>query len=282
MDAHPSKGSGSSLPRIDKANCIADGSGAVGVIYLGSIASAQDLSQLRAARITHVVDLTVHGFDAAKTRHNGIKYLHVNVKDQPGAELSPHFRKASEFIHAAHAGGGRVLVHCLHGKSRSSAVVIAYLLINHAMSLADAYALCKRRRHQVAPNVGFMQQLSDLEQQLHGGSGAQVRTLNPVAYAADQLWGQVHLGYIQGSKPLAKRHCLEAIAQNPPMAAGNNGLIAATEWLENLDPDTIPPEPEPEPEPSRPPKWGEKGWDPTSPAPDSGGQAKTLDKLWSQ
>jgi protein-tyrosine phosphatase len=44
-----------------------------------------------------------------------------------------------EFIAAAHASGGTVIVHCLEGKSRSVAVALAYMAVHQGDDFWDAY-----------------------------------------------------------------------------------------------------------------------------------------------
>lgn len=56
----------------------------------------------------------------------------------------------------------KVLVHCNAGVSRSSTVVIAWLIVLEGMSFEDALAHCKGRRTQVKPNEGFTEQLKEL------------------------------------------------------------------------------------------------------------------------
>lgn len=60
---------------------------------------------------------------------------------------------ACEFIQQAEDAGGRVLVHCRVGVSRSSTVVIAYLMRRHEMDLASAYLLCRSRRLNILIQV---------------------------------------------------------------------------------------------------------------------------------
>ena len=73
-----------------------------------------------------MIDLTDPSTDGKGARHKGIRYLHVVIKDEPGEDLGRHLRACADFIRSAHrgppAGGapGRVLVHCLHGISRSA------------------------------------------------------------------------------------------------------------------------------------------------------------------
>ena len=52
-----------------------------------------------------------------------------------------------------------VLVHCYHGKSRSAALVTAFLMAKYRLGVDEALALLKRKRSVVSPNPGFMAQL---------------------------------------------------------------------------------------------------------------------------
>jgi protein-tyrosine phosphatase len=77
-------------------------------------------------------------------------------------------RRADEYSETAKQKNERVFVHCIIGKSRSAAVVIAYLMQHHKMSLKAAYEHVKQQRSIIQPNDGFMKQLMALELQLTG------------------------------------------------------------------------------------------------------------------
>ena len=51
------------------------------------------------------------------------------------------------------------IVYCDAGRSRSAAVVLAFLLASTEMSLEGSLTLLRKRRPQVCPNAGFMRQL---------------------------------------------------------------------------------------------------------------------------
>lgn len=55
-------------------------------------------------------------------------YMHIKEKDCPSANLYQHFEPAIDFINKATNDGGRVLVHCHEGVSRSATIVISYLI----------------------------------------------------------------------------------------------------------------------------------------------------------
>ena len=58
----------------------------------------------------------------------GITYLCFTASDNAAQELEQFFPQAIDFIHGARLSGGNVLVHCLAGISRSTSLVIAYIM----------------------------------------------------------------------------------------------------------------------------------------------------------
>ncbi|CEP01926.1 hypothetical protein PBRA_002191 [Plasmodiophora brassicae] len=128
-------------------------------LYLGGARQALDLERLRKLGITHV--LNVAGEVACFHADAGIVYedLGKAVRDVPTYPICKHFGKAIAFIEDARSCGGRVLVHCAAGVSRSPTMVIAYLIETLGWSLSSSYIHCKSLRRAVAPNLGFIQQL---------------------------------------------------------------------------------------------------------------------------
>lgn len=61
---------------------------------------------------------------------------------------------------------GKVFVHCAMGLSRSSTLVLAYLIIHENMTLVDAIKAVSANRH-ISPNNGFLEQLRELDIKLH-------------------------------------------------------------------------------------------------------------------
>lgn len=92
----------------------------------------------------------------------GIKYMGLNILDVPEAKISIHFHETADFIERALMTGGRVLVHCMVGLSRSATIVIAYLIIKRGLSLEEAIRTVRKFR-EIRPNDGFLRQLIDLE-----------------------------------------------------------------------------------------------------------------------
>jgi hypothetical protein len=64
------------------------------------------------------------------------------------------------------ASGGRVLVHCHAGVSRSATVCMAYVMKTLNYDLRSAYDFVKSKRSCVSPNLHFMGQLLEFEKRL--------------------------------------------------------------------------------------------------------------------
>ena len=64
------------------------------------------------------------------------------------------------------ANGGKVLVHCYAGLSRSVTVIVAYLMQNERMLLDEALRFVKHKRPYAQPNPGFLKQLVEFELEL--------------------------------------------------------------------------------------------------------------------
>ena len=72
------------------------------------------------------------------------------------------------FVDQARAEKRKVLIHCAAGISRSTTLLLVYLMARLDMSLRDAFLLVKRRRPIVCPNSGFVKQLIHYETRLRG------------------------------------------------------------------------------------------------------------------
>lgn len=67
--------------------------------------------------------------------------------------------------HAPSCSTGKVLVHCIMGMSRSSTLVLAYLMLRQRLSLRDALRRVVQKR-PIYPNQNFLSLLLKLDEQL--------------------------------------------------------------------------------------------------------------------
>ncbi|CAN8270604.1 unnamed protein product [Cochlearia groenlandica] len=72
----------------------------------------------------------------------------------------------------------RVLVHCMSGKNRSPAVVIAYLMKRKGWRLAESHQWVKQRRPTTDINQEFYRQLEEFEQTIFGSRDGMMAAMN--------------------------------------------------------------------------------------------------------
>ena len=131
-------------------------------LYIGSEMAAANKEMLKEIGITHIVNLNGHNTAAAFP--DGFQYYTVKMSDSCFEELDEEFWKAVDFTKNAILKGGRVLVHCRLGISRSAALCVAYLMEKKKMTFDQAFASLKSKRPAVNINQGFVEQLKSKEQ----------------------------------------------------------------------------------------------------------------------
>ncbi|XP_057296741.1 dual specificity protein phosphatase 7-like [Hydractinia symbiolongicarpus] len=131
-------------------------------LYLGNKKDSSVLNLLQTAGITHILNVT-HDLPNVYESSSEFEYLQLPIQDNWDGNMMDLFPKAFSFIDNAMSKGGCVLVHCLGGISRSSTVIIAYLMTSYNYSLNEAYDHVKSKKSNIAPNFNFMGQLLDFE-----------------------------------------------------------------------------------------------------------------------
>ena len=113
-----------------------------GVLYVGDKADAASCERLRELGITHIVNATR---DIPNTSPNRFEYINVNDDDESTDTLD----EAMNFKSAIRKGG-RVMIHCRAGVSRSVTFVLL-ISCNEGMRLREAYSLVESRRNIIRP-----------------------------------------------------------------------------------------------------------------------------------
>ncbi|KFO27351.1 Dual specificity protein phosphatase 2 [Fukomys damarensis] len=132
-------------------------------LYLGSCSHSSDLQGLRACGITAVLNVS----SSCPNHFEGLlRYKSIPVEDNQMAEISVWFQEAIGFIDSVKNSGGRVLVHCQAGISRSATICLAYLIQSRRVRLDEAFDFVKQRRGVISPNFSFMGQLLQFETQV--------------------------------------------------------------------------------------------------------------------
>ena len=105
-------------------------------LYLGSAAHAAQCELLERLGITALLNVSPN---CPNHYPEKFEYVTIPVEDNSTADIKMHFLKGIDFINSVQQRGGKVLVHCKAGVSRSATLCLAYLIKSHKMNLNDAY-----------------------------------------------------------------------------------------------------------------------------------------------
>jgi atypical dual specificity phosphatase len=136
-------------------------------IYVGPCSSASSRPFLTSNSINHV--LSIGSTPASQV--DGVTYHRLALTDSRSSSIAKVAEAAGAIIDAALESrnrSGKILVHCMAGRSRSPTVVVAYLMKKRNMNLKAALGQVLRARPQAVPNAGFLEQLKEMEQELFG------------------------------------------------------------------------------------------------------------------
>jgi len=129
-------------------------------LYLGSAYHASRHDFLSEQRITALLNVSRRDMAPAKGLYD---YKWIPVEDNHTADISSHFQEAFDFIDRVKQGGGKVLVHCEAGISRSPTICMAYLMRTRRLKLEEAFDVIRQQRTMISPNFSFMGQLLQFE-----------------------------------------------------------------------------------------------------------------------
>ena len=130
-------------------------------LWLGNASVARNIKLLKANGINKVLSIMNNPPHIYK-ESDGINLKYINIYDKPRENIIQHFGDCINFIE----GKEKVLIHCIFGKSRSSTIVIAYLMWKEKRSL-DALNFVNQKRKNAIPNIGFIKQLQIFEKLLN-------------------------------------------------------------------------------------------------------------------
>uniref|UniRef100_A0A8R1I6A7 Protein-tyrosine-phosphatase n=2 Tax=Caenorhabditis japonica TaxID=281687 RepID=A0A8R1I6A7_CAEJA len=148
--------------------------------------------------------------------------------------------------------GGRTLVHCMAGVSRSASLVMIYLVKHEHMTLRQAYHYVKASRPIIRPNVGFWKQMVDYEKRLRGvASVKMVQTAEcdmpiPDVYVDDLRRIQMQRDVTRHSLPsttqsTSKPRAFSASTYRPSTSSLGSSSLATSTLRRAYSPSSLPP-----------------------------------------
>jgi dual specificity phosphatase 12 len=127
-------------------------------LYIGNINSVYDIKKLKELGITHVISV-LSGFEPPYP--NDFNYLVLDALDTVNTDLSLNFETTNDFINDAFDNFGKVLIHCMAGRSRSATIMAAFIIKTFGTNVETAIDIMKTKRDIVEPNPYFKKQLLD-------------------------------------------------------------------------------------------------------------------------
>ncbi|XP_075958682.1 protein phosphatase Slingshot homolog 2b isoform X2 [Anarhichas minor] len=129
-------------------------------VFLGSEWNASNLEELQKSGVQYILNVTreIDNFFPGV-----FEYHNIRVYDEEATDLLAYWNDTYKFISRAKKAGGKCLVHCKMGVSRSAATVIAYAMKEHGWDLNKAFDYVKERRAVTKPNPSFMRQLEEYQ-----------------------------------------------------------------------------------------------------------------------
>ena len=123
-------------------------------LYIGSYYDLNNKDKLLELGITNIINLT----QTVNPYPELFNYYKIDINDSD-ENISKYFNKTNKFICNSFIKGNKVLVCCFEGISRSSTIILAFLIRKRRLSLENALIFIKTKRRIISPNSYFLEQL---------------------------------------------------------------------------------------------------------------------------
>ncbi|XLT32386.1 hypothetical protein HN873_063678 [Arachis hypogaea] len=160
-------------------------------VYLGSDAVAKNRDILKQNGITHILNCV--GFVCPEYFKADFVYRTLWLQDSPSEDITSILYDMFDYFEDVREQGGRVFVHCCQGVSRSTSLVIAYLMWREGQSFDDAFQLVKAARGIADPNMGFACQLLQCQKRVHAVPLSPTSLLRMYRMAPHSPYDPLHL-----------------------------------------------------------------------------------------
>ncbi|XP_041658122.1 serine/threonine/tyrosine-interacting-like protein 1 [Cheilinus undulatus] len=134
-----------------------------GRLYMSDEKQSMDSSILKDLKISAVVCISESDTVESTFTKGNRTILSIPAADTDASDLSASFERICSFIASNFSADSRVLIVSKHGRSRCSAVTIAFLMHHLKYTLEEAWKHMCKCKPNMRPNTGFLKQLSDWE-----------------------------------------------------------------------------------------------------------------------
>ncbi|KAG9492691.1 hypothetical protein GDO78_000928 [Eleutherodactylus coqui] len=136
-----------------------------GLLYMGDLRQANDKNIRKDLKIKSYVNVSLEPTNLSLPSEDA---FHIPQPDSCDSDLLRFFPSACQFIDSHMRANCAVLVFSKLGISRSSVVVLAYVIHYRKCTLQEAWNHVLKCKTNMRPNQGFVQQLSEWEKIILG------------------------------------------------------------------------------------------------------------------
>jgi protein-tyrosine phosphatase len=133
-------------------------------LYLADYEVSQDIDLLKQYDINYIINLSN---SEIYTKFDNVEYQDIPIPDDKTIKISDYFEECINIVNKVRDNKQNILVHCMHGVSRSVSIILCYLMNNeYTLRKALIYVKNIRTNQYVQPNIGFFKQLMEYEREL--------------------------------------------------------------------------------------------------------------------
>ncbi|KAA1474084.1 hypothetical protein DENSPDRAFT_823787 [Dentipellis sp. KUC8613] len=142
-------------------------------LFLGpELTTEEHVQELERLGVKRILNIAAECDDdhGLRLRERFDRYIRIPMRDTVEEEnIARGVREVCEILDDASLHSAATYVHCKAGKSRSVTAVMAYLIHANHWTLSRAYGFVLERRKGISPNIGFVSELMNFEEQELGG-----------------------------------------------------------------------------------------------------------------
>jgi protein-tyrosine phosphatase len=136
-------------------------------LYISDMYHAQNFELLSTLNINAIINIAPKLAENKFEQKYPFVYMTIYEDDNPKVDIKSYFSLTNKFIDKYRKDRG-VLVHCAAGISRSTTVIIAYVMYKLKLGFNEAYTFVQERHPITDPNFGFICQLHQYEKEIKG------------------------------------------------------------------------------------------------------------------
>ena len=126
-------------------------------LYLGGCFSAMNWDLLCTYNITNIINVT----EDVPNIYKELDYLNIQLKDD-GEDKFTKEELDKCIVYINNNQNKNILVHCMFGRSRSTTIILYYIIKKYKYTINDAIELIKSKRYYINPSINFIENIEEV------------------------------------------------------------------------------------------------------------------------